>query len=194
VDIAGAWASNAAFQSFCTVAQSTPPGPSYAAGLVNEAGFLASFVMAPGRDLDGDGLADENDRDDDGDGLADHDELTGVSFEPLTSSDPLLADTDGDGTSDADEAAAGTNPRDPTQQLRITDITRIAEAVYVTWRARDGKTYELLAAPSVDLLDGATALDTVTASGGAPPWYETPTVSTNSATGQMLFYRVRLKP
>jgi len=194
VDGGGAWSSNAAFRAFSAINQPTPPGKSANGAFINDAGFLATFLLTPQQDADGDGLADENDRDDDGDGISDADELAGSGFEPATPTDPLVADSDGDGASDAGEAAAGSNPLDAGSVLRILDVTRAAGTVRITWQARDGKTYELLGATELGALSNTPAiLDTVSAAGGTPPWYGTTAVATNATSGRKLYYRVRLK-
>ncbi len=194
VDGGGAWSSNATFRTFASVNQPTPPGESSNPGFISEAGFLATFLLAPQRDSDGDGLADENDRDDDGDGLSDIVELAGSSFDVTTPTDPLAADSDGDGVSDGGEAEAGNNPLDANSSFAIIDLTRSNGIARVTWQARDGKVYELIGAANLDALKNAPAIvDTVSASGGTPPWYDTIAVATNAAAGSTLYYRVRIK-
>jgi len=57
-------------------------------------------------DNDGDGVGDACDPDDDNDGLTDVEEINfdgNPAYNPLTDTDPLLADTDGDGLLDGDE-------------------------------------------------------------------------------------------
>jgi hypothetical protein len=176
------------------ISQPTPPGETSNPDVINQSGFLAGFLLAPELDTDGDGLADENDRDDDADGLDDGVELAGSSFDPRTSTDPLTADSDGDGANDAQEAGAGTDPLDPSRLFRIVDVAMEGGVARISWEARDGRTYEVLAAPNVELLREASVVDTVSASGGAPPWYSTTAVATNLLTGARVHYLVRVKP
>lgn len=63
------------------------------------------------------------------------------------------ADADGDGITNAQEAAAGTNPFDPTSAFRISSITQDAQGVRITFPTQPGKSYQAqssstLAAPS----------------------------------------------
>ncbi|MBV9008356.1 MAG: hypothetical protein JO354_04205 [Verrucomicrobia bacterium] len=71
-----------------------------------------------------------------------------------TSSVTLLdpnGDADGDGMTNAAEAAAGTNPLDPTSIFRITSITKIsASTAAITWSSVSGKSYQLQGATSPD--------------------------------------------
>jgi len=162
----------------------------------NYSGFLNTFLVAMNLDTDGDGIIDENDRDDDGDLLDDTDELAGSGFDPATPSDPLSTDTDGDGADDGAEAQAGTNPDDATSIFEILFSSRLGTTDVIEWRGRDGKQYEVLQAESVsNLIESPTVVDTVTASGGIGPWFETISVSTNMIpipTNRA--YRIRLLP
>ena len=53
------------------------------------------------------------------------------------------ADFDEDGVPDAGEYAAGTDPFDAGDYLRITDFSQIRSADYVTWPVRAGRSYTL---------------------------------------------------
>ena len=77
-------------------------------------------------DTDGDGISDQAEvtsyntnplkKDSDGDSLSDYDEITKYK------TNPLLADTDKGSVNDAEEIAAGTNPRDPRDD--VLDLTK----------------------------------------------------------------------
>lgn len=196
VDGGGTWSSNSIFRSFSAVNQATPPGETSNTKIINQAGFLTTFVLAPYLDSDSDGMIDENDRDDDDDGLNDDDELVGTPFDPATPTDPLSADSDNDGARDAQEAAAGSNPRDATSLLHIIAMARADGTVHVTWQARNGYTYELVGAADLETLNASPLIiDTVSAAGGTPPWYRTTAISMRPAeTDTTFYYRVRLMP
>ena len=162
----------------------------------NYSGFLNTFLVAPNRDTDGDGIIDENDPDDDGDELDDMAELTGSGFNPATPTDPLTVDTDADGAGDGAEAQAGTNPDDAASIFAILFSSRLGTTDVIGWRSRDGKQYEVLQADSVsNIMTTPVVVDTVTASGGVGPWFETVSTTTNVIPHPTnLAYRVRLLP
>jgi len=164
--------------------------------LVNQAGFLHTFFLRPDLDTDGDGLPDEADSDNDGDTLADLTELTGSAFNPVTPTEVNVADTDSDGAADGAEAAAGTDPTDPSVALQFVAVSRnpTADVCAVAWLARGNheKTYVLREHISL-LLTNALVCFSNTVAGGAPPWYVVTnwvavTTPTNAA-----FYRVSVE-
>ncbi|GEM_PF-3001052 len=84
---------------------------------------------APGKDTDGDGLTDDEERvlgtdptlpDTDGDGLTDREEVR------VFGTDPLKTDTDGDGFSDGQEVKGGYDPKGPGKLLDIDKALREA--------------------------------------------------------------------
>lgn len=191
---AGGWSSNASFRSFHVLGQEAA-----AAALATNVDFaawsgqLGAFVMSPGRDADGDGLADENDLNDDGDGLPDSVELAGSAFDPATPTDPLSTDSDADGSDDRDEAVAGTNPRNEDSRLEFISVSGADGDGTVVWRGRRDRRYAVLSGTNaVSLRDNPSLLGTVTAVGGAAPWYETETSFTNSLTVRNRCYWVRV--
>lgn len=87
------------------------------------------------RDTDKDGVPDFVDADSDGDGLPDRVEILGADGVAGTGdeSDPLRKDSDGDGYSDGGEAAAGSNPADPSSKpAGIYAVLRKGETATVT--------------------------------------------------------------
>lgn len=189
----GGWTSNQVAQTFSVVGSLAPGGFTRNSSFINQAGFASSVVLQPLVDTDTDGVIDENDPDDDGDGMEDATELAGSSFDPVTPTAPLAADSDSDGTTDGDEAVAGTNPHDAAARLRITDLQPQGGDVVLTWQSRDGYQYDLLGATSVTALAVApSVVDCHTAAGGTAPWYEVLSVATNTPGGPTLFYRVEV--
>lgn len=154
-------------------------------------GMLASFLLNPNLDLDGDGIPDEDDWDDDGDGLRDVDELAGAAFSPASPSNPLDADSDGDGASDGQEAAAGTNPGDRNVGFRITNLEQRPGAMVVTWRGREGFSYDLAVAETPHFV-GTAIVTNIVASGGTGTWFEVEINATNVTSETRLFYRVSI--
>jgi hypothetical protein len=58
-------------------------------------------------------------------------------------------DADGDGETNAEEAAAGTNPFEPTILIKITNLARDGDGVHVTFPTEQGKRYQLQAAAAL---------------------------------------------
>lgn len=191
-DTAGGWSACSSYLNLGSLTQSGPCGTNASVAVNNHSGFLNAFVMHPNRDLDGDGICDENDPDDDGDGLSDAEELSGINFNPTTSTDPANADTDQDGLDDAQEARAGTNPVDFDSALRIMDVVGLGAQDVITWQGRDGAAYELLLATNVAGLNlSPSIMGPYTARGGIPPWFGTLVNATNTTGPKTRFYRIR---
>jgi hypothetical protein len=151
--------------------------------LSHAAGFLhAVDIKRPRVDHDGDGAPDELEQDNDADGLTDVHEVEGSSFLPLTPTDLNRADTDGDRVDDYAESVAGTNPTDPLAYLRLTDARRLGPSgLVLEWRARHGKTYEVLAGDTLHrgAPTNVSAVATVNDPGAVWPWYETSGICSN---------------
>lgn len=194
IDGAGAWISSATHTSLIALGQGCPVGQNRNASYINHSGFLSSFIMNPGQDNDGDGIADENDVDDDNDGLADSDELAGTAFNPTSPTDVFLADSDGDGASDFQEAAAETNPLDISNVLKIVSIQIGESNVVVRWQSRQGRSYDVLSSPDIPgLRTNPTIEATITTTQGIGAWGIGETASTNAATDRTKFLTVRKK-
>ena len=193
LDGSGRWSGGGAYANISACAQPGGIAMSSAGNIINYAGFLGSFSLRPGLDTDGDGLANELDPDNDNDELADGDEVTGVTFDPITATDPDNPDSDDDGMSDGEEAVTGTDPTDETMYLHITDI-RVdpsPQRAIVTWQARGGRTYDIYGTENLLSDWPPVLLDQVAAAGGSPPWFKTSASYTNligPATSR--FYRV----
>ncbi|HBA86247.1 MAG TPA: hypothetical protein DCZ95_19365 [Verrucomicrobia bacterium] len=192
----GGWGSNTALQSFSSIGQGLLPGASENAEYIEFSGWANTFVMNASADRNQNGIPDENDPDDESDGIPDADELSGALFDPATATDPLLADSDFDDVSDQAEAAAGTNPRDQNSFFRLISLSRLLpNSRAIAWRAREGKTYELLTAATPRMLrnDPAVAGEYVGAF-GIGLWKETLLVATNDTSVESeRYWAVRLK-
>jgi hypothetical protein len=172
-------------------------GPAnYQGGQINRAGFLNTFVFAPGLDANQNGIPDELDPDNDGDGLWDHWELSGEQFSPLTPTDPNRADTDGNNISDFEEMLAGTNPTDPEAGLNIISMKPDGLMGVVTWQARGNNERIYVLRVRDNSYDGIPdiVIWSNTVAGGFPPWYAvTNTISEPLTDGS--FYAVEvIKP
>jgi hypothetical protein len=192
-DSTGGAISNAAYHSVSAVGQGVAAGLASGAGHVTYGGFLQTFVNRPDLDNDQDGFVDEDDPDDDNDGLYDGAELTGTAYTPVTGTDLFTADSDQDGASDGHESAAGTNPLDAGSLLRFVSLDPEGSGTIAGWQSRGGRQYELQAAMTLEQLEtNPVILETVQASGGDSPWFETTTFSTNAAFDAFTYFRVRV--
>jgi len=92
--------------------------------------LLASGPAHPSTDFDGDG----------------YDDVWQHRYGVTTNAFPPDADFDGDGASNRAEGLAGTNPADPADVLKITDITTTAGNATLDVTAKAGKHYQLQSA------------------------------------------------
>ncbi len=191
----GGSSTNLAHRQAAAGFQVTPVGLITATNFHMHLGFLTGFLEQPLADADGDGVANENDRDDDGDGLADLEEITGQGFIPSTASDSLLADSDGDGQGDGEEAAAGTNPRDATSQLRLTSIVTTGGVRQVAWRAREGRTYNVIRGSTPpELMTNPPWLAGLLGGPGTGAWQVVLSTAIDTSTTTRALYRVVARP
>jgi hypothetical protein len=196
VDGAGGRSSGGSLTNLSAAAQ--PGGIAVTRGttIVNQAGFLNTFVLRPALDTDGDGLVDELDGDNDNDGLRDSEELAGTAFFPTTVTDVNDADSDDDGVSDSAEAIAGTDPGSDAIHLHITAVDRVGDDVLLQWQASTNRTYRVRASRE---LDGNGAFTTIVADAisvtntAASVWFVTTNTyrHVGAATNEdVRFYRV----
>lgn len=185
--------SNAAFSGAATIGQGCTAMPLSGANYYSYAGFHNTYITRPDLDNDGDGHIDENDPDDDNDQLSDSEELAGSEFSPVTSTDPLMADSDGDGASDGRESVAETNPSDADSALRIIQMSWAASnVVSITWAAREGKSYELLTATNIfRLTNNPTVVGSIIATNGSGEWLETQSGCVVTGNVAKAFYLIR---
>jgi len=192
LDGSGTRSSGSSFTNISAAGQPGGIAVSSGGGFVNQAGFLNTFMLKPGLDTDGDGLADELDQDNDNDGLADATEIGGSGFNPTTPTQVNVADTDGDGNPDGAESVAGT---DPTNIDAFLEVIRIAQAggQDVRWIARGGKTYVVHARTSL-LAGNFTPIATNTAVGGIAPWFVVTNSMVDVSSVNAEFYAVEVLP
>lgn len=195
LDAAGRFAGAGTLTNLSAAGQPGGIQRSTAGGLVNQAGFLNTFCLRAALDTDVDGLPDEADADNDNDGLDDESEFQGASFNPWVPTAINRADTDEDGATDGEEAVAQTDPTDAKANLAIVRIRAVGTVVNVAWRARGGKTYDVLKTEGSSYSCPTQAVATTNSVGGAWPWF----VITNdfndavSATNGG-FYGIRIAP
>ena len=105
------------------------------------------------RDTDHDGVPDFLDTDSDGDGLTDAVEIIGPDGVPNTGdeSDPLTKDSDADGYTDGGEAAAGSNPHDPTS---------VPKGIYAVLRKGETANATITLGTKIPAADVAFLMDT----------------------------------
>lgn len=195
IDAGGGMASVGSGTLFSAIGQGQPVGYYAGGGHQLYAGFLNTFLLHPALDTDMDGIFDENDPDDDNDTLADLTELAGSGFNPVTPSNPLLADSDLDGASDGEEAVAGTNPDDANSLLAVTQIQDANGNTTVVWSSRTGRQYRLHRGASVDELKTMpVVLGPYSAAVGGGPWQAGQTQAIDNAPGDRAVYRVEVVP
>lgn len=131
----------------------------------------ATFKLSPSVDSDGDGILDS---------------WEVSQFGNLTTAG-ATSDSDGDGVSDRDEYLAGTNPKNASDFLRLTSVSKDAnDDITVQWPAVAGKTYRLLT--SSDLQSGVWVPIAINIPATTPV-----TTYTVRATSDRLFLRVEVE-
>lgn len=179
LDCGGGISSNAHFVSISAFCQGVPVGFTANQFYLNQGGFLHSTTRAA--------LVDDQD----GDRLTDWDELTGVASAPLMPSSSAVSDSDGDGLTDGEETMVGTNPLDARSLLSIVDAHSDGSSVTVTWLARGGRDYDLVASPSpAGLVTSRTTVAAVRAGQGRGQWQECEATVTNKVDIAVRYYRV----
>ncbi len=104
-------------------------------------------------------------------------------------------DADGDGISNGAEAAAGTDPLNPSSYFHIIGVTRSGTSASVTWTTAGGKSYFLQSSTNYNVIAGTgftnvTQIGPVNGSGDKTNTY----VDGNAGTNRVRFYRVKLAP
>jgi hypothetical protein len=138
--------------------------------------------------------------DSDGDWLTDFMEYSGVSegcavFPETTfpldpagyRSNPQLVDSDGDTYSDGQEAAAGSNPTNALDYLRLSNVGRNGTNTVLSWASAPGRSYNLYIPSEENLMTNEwlwVAID-YPSQGYVTSW-------TSAPSWQVQFYRVKL--
>jgi len=195
LDGSGAVSSGGGFTNISATGQPGGITESSGGGYVNQAGFLNTFLLKPGLDTDGDGLANELDQDNDDDRLGDVAEIAGSGFNPTTTTLVNVADSDGDGMADGFEAVSGTDPNNLDAHLRFVAISHSASGRDVAWLARGNseRTYVVRTAPAPGLPPN-TVIFSNTLSGGAAPWFAVTNTLTHASASNTQFYAVEVQP
>lgn len=159
----------------------------------NQAGFLNTFLLQPGLDTDGDGLADEADPDNDNDRLADATEIGGDAFTPASATLVNVADTDGDGQLDGWEAVAGTDPNNVNALLELVAISNAPAGRNIAWLARGNNERTYVVRATTDPRQPfSTVIFSNTIAGGAAPWYAVTSALLHASASNTLFYAVEV--
>ena len=97
--------------------------------LSNAFAYVRTDRLAPGRDLDEDGIADAYER----------------AWTGALAAMNEVSDIDGDGVTDRQEFLADTNPINPADYLRITDFMfqDPTDMFWLTWRSRPSRMYKV---------------------------------------------------
>jgi len=132
----GGVATNGSYQSHMTIGQGDLVATMGNSSVIAHPGFLKAFLLHPTLDTDGEGLADENDPDDDNDSLEERVEITGTSFSPAHSTDPLDPDSDAEGQTDGNEAQTRTNPNDYAMSNTRIAVFGVSPSGAVTFRGK----------------------------------------------------------
>lgn len=195
LDGSGTVSSGGGYTNISAAGQPGGIAESSGGGYVNQAGFLNTFVLKPGLDTDGDGLANELDQDNDNDQLGDAAEIAGAGFSPTSPTLVNVADTDGDGMADGFESVSGTDPNDLNAHLRFVAISNSASGRDVAWLARGNseRTYVVRTAPAPGL-PLSTVIFSNTLAGGAAPWFAITTTLVHASASNTQFYAVEVRP
>ena len=170
----GGWVTGGGISQVFTVGCSSHSTFSAVQEFVIYENLIGSSMLNQNLDTDNDGLTDEFDIDNDNDGLQDLDEITGSAFSPNTPTDVNTIDSDGDQSSDKEESLAGTNPNDPSTYLCILDaLTHSDGTITLTWLARQGKEYHILAHDSPKICLSTNVIASSIGGTGSGPWLVT---------------------
>ena len=183
VNAAGGRDGSARYVNTSVTGLGMPVGFASSPSFINHSGFLHPTNELP-----------PSTEDTDSDDLTDWQEMSGSAFDPSTPSGIETADTDGDGFSDGDEALAGTNPLDAGNFLFLTDFWRQGGYQVVSWQGREGRSYQILSAPTVfDLRTNAVVMTEVTGGTGTGAWHTVECNASNASPDSAAFLSVRLK-
>ncbi|MDW8344695.1 MAG: alpha-amylase family glycosyl hydrolase [Verrucomicrobiae bacterium] len=156
---------------------------------------ISLVVDECGQDSDGDGLnncqelalgTNPHHADTDGDGM--NDGWEHLFRNPLVWNNPN-ADPDSDGQTDLAESVAGTNPDNPNDYFRITNIVRVGNTATVTWTSVPGKFYDAWATTN---LSGAAYQKLNSAP--LPAAGTLTSFGDTNASPNTKFYRIQVRP
>lgn len=195
LDSAGTRSSGSGYTNHSAVGQPGGIAESTGGSLVNQAGFLQTYILKPGLDTDHDGQPDELDRDNDNDDLADPVEIAGTGFDPIAPTLLNLADTDGDGQLDGWEATAGTDPNNLDSVLKLVAISNAPAGRGVAWMARgNNQRIYVVRATSEARQPYSTVIFSNTVSGGSAPWFAVTNAVIDPGASNQQFYAVEVVP
>lgn len=110
-------------------------------------------------------------------------------FSPFTSAAAAPnADPDGDGFSNANESAAGTDPTNSLDVLKIERVTRTPSGCTLVWQSIPGKRYQLFATTELDSGSWKAVGTSIEATGRTAQFLDL------SATNSIRFYQVSALP
>lgn len=162
----------------------------------NLVGFIRnSDYLSHGGFRHADGFASSASADSDHDGLTDWQETTGLAFDPKTVSAIGSPDSDGDGLSDFEESITGTDPLNLFSCLEALNLAITDAGLRLQWLGREGRTYQVYAANTVEGLRTNAQLITVQVAGnGTGLWRESVCALTTNAPAAQQYYWVKIMP